>query len=33
MEDIVAKQYEAMRKAEAAFRKEFGGEINLAIPK
>ena len=32
MEDPVKKQYEAMHMANAAFRKEFGAEINKAIP-
>lgn len=32
MDDPVKKQYEAMHKANAAFRKEFGEEINKAIP-
>lgn len=32
MDDPVKKQYEAMLKANAAFRKEFGEEINKAIP-
>lgn len=32
MEDPVKKQYEAMHLANAAFRKEFGAEINKAIP-
>ena len=33
MADDVTKKYEEMRKAMLAFNKEFGGEINLAIPK
>ena len=33
MEDNVKNKYEAMRKAMLEFNKEFGGEINKAIPK
>ncbi len=33
MDDNVKKKYEEMRKAMLAFNKEFGGEINKAIPK
>ena len=32
MEDSIVKKYEAMRRANAAFRLEFGPEINKAIP-
>ena len=33
MADDVTKRYEEMRLAQKAFRKEFGEEINLAMPK